>query len=328
MRSHHFSAAAFSLPRCEGRIVTGCTYLSAKWPETAAPGEVVIRASTGRYGDERSSSMSDEELVPAVLDELAPLIGTTSPPLDSLVQRWPRAFPQYLPGHLGKIAKAQAALRELPPIEIAGPCLGGSGSPPVLQVASGPRWRFSIASAHDPPAPPRPCSRPPRRRRPRSPFPAALRALAPRLCGSRCSCLRGSWAAFGETRPGRTADRRRTVRHRPFLGGQVHPCRLLGPRRAPFRHVRSRLRARPGRASEGAGPRRGTDVGGMDPRPVALRRRATRWHSSRAGQWSLGGNRADRGHRLVGGGDLSRWGRSRRSCGEVASPQAFHPRRR
>ncbi len=124
--------SGFLAPRCEGRIVTGCTYLSAKWPETAAPGEVVIRASTGRYGDERSSSMSDEELVPAVLDELAPLIGTTSPPLDSLVQRWPRAFPQYLPGHLGKIAKARAALRELPPIEIAGPCLGGIGIPACL----------------------------------------------------------------------------------------------------------------------------------------------------------------------------------------------------
>lgn len=124
--------SGFLVPRCEGRIVTGCTFLSTKWPPTAAEGELVIRASTGRYGDDRGASMSDEELVEAVLDELAELLGISAAPLESLVQRWPRAFPQYLPGHLRKIERALVALREIPPLALAGPTLGGIGIPACL----------------------------------------------------------------------------------------------------------------------------------------------------------------------------------------------------
>jgi oxygen-dependent protoporphyrinogen oxidase len=126
------AGSGFLTPRCEGRIVTGCTFLSAKWPYTAPPGEVVVRASTGRYGDARPSSMSDEDLVQAVLKDLRELIGTSAPPLSSLVQRWPRAFPQYLPGHVRKIERAQVALAELPAFGLAGPSLGGIGIPACL----------------------------------------------------------------------------------------------------------------------------------------------------------------------------------------------------
>ena len=76
--------------------------------------------------------MSDEDLVQAVLKDLRELIGTSTPPLSSLVQRWPRAFPQYLPGHLRKIERAQAALAELPALGLAGPSLGGIGIPACL----------------------------------------------------------------------------------------------------------------------------------------------------------------------------------------------------
>jgi oxygen-dependent protoporphyrinogen oxidase len=113
-------------------LITGCTFLSSKWPHSAAPGEVLIRVSTGRYGDERPSSMSDEVLVAKVLGELRGLIGFSAPPNASLVQRWPRAFPQYLPGHLRKIERARAALAELPRFGLAGPSLGGIGIPACL----------------------------------------------------------------------------------------------------------------------------------------------------------------------------------------------------
>jgi oxygen-dependent protoporphyrinogen oxidase len=116
--------------------------MSAKWPESSAPREVVVRASTGRYGDERPSSMSDDELVGTVLRELRELIGASTPPLASLVQRWPRAFPQYLPGHLTRIERAKTALRALPGIELAGACLGGIGIPAC--VRSGERAAVTV----------------------------------------------------------------------------------------------------------------------------------------------------------------------------------------
>lgn len=138
------SGSGFLVPRRERRLLTGCTVLSAKWPQVAATGEVVIRASTGRYGDERSSSMPDEELVGQVIGELRELIGVTEPPLASVVRRWPRAFPQYLPGHLRKIEHAQAAMSELPLLEIAGAALGGIGIPAC--VTSGERAALAVLS--------------------------------------------------------------------------------------------------------------------------------------------------------------------------------------
>jgi len=124
--------SGFLVPRCEGLLTTGCTFLSAKWPATAASGEAVIRVSTGRYGDERAMSMSDGELVDAVLGELRALCGVTAAPLGTWVQRWPQAFPQYLPGHLPKIGRAQTALAQLRAVEMAGPALGGIGIPACL----------------------------------------------------------------------------------------------------------------------------------------------------------------------------------------------------
>jgi oxygen-dependent protoporphyrinogen oxidase len=134
--------SGFLAPRCEGGLVTGCTFLSSKWPDTAAPGEVVVRASTGRYGDERPGQMDDDELVPAVLGELRELLGISAPPLESLVQRWPRAFPQYLPGHLDKIRRAEAAIAETAAIALAGPSLGGIGIPACL--TSGERAALEV----------------------------------------------------------------------------------------------------------------------------------------------------------------------------------------
>jgi oxygen-dependent protoporphyrinogen oxidase len=134
--------SGFLVPRREGRLLTGCTFVSAKWPHAASPGEIVVRASTGRYGDERSSATSDEELVGRVLDELGDMIGASAPPLASFVQRWPRAFPQYLPGHLGRIERARAALSGLPAIELAGALLGGIGIPAC--VTSGERAAVAV----------------------------------------------------------------------------------------------------------------------------------------------------------------------------------------
>jgi oxygen-dependent protoporphyrinogen oxidase len=136
------NGSGFLVPRREGRLLTGCTFISSKWPHMALPAEIVIRASTGRYGDERSSAMSDEEVVQKVLGELEEMIGVSVPPRASFVQRWPKAFPQYLPGHLHRIERARAALSGPPPIELAGAVLGGIGIPAC--VTSGERAAVAV----------------------------------------------------------------------------------------------------------------------------------------------------------------------------------------
>ena len=126
------AGSGFLVGPTERRLVTGCTVMSAKWPETAGRGRTVLRASTGRFGDLRAAEMSDEEVTRAVIQELREIVGATGQPKSVLVQRWPRAFPQYLPGHLARVRRARSSLDSSGPIELAGAMLGGIGIPACI----------------------------------------------------------------------------------------------------------------------------------------------------------------------------------------------------
>jgi oxygen-dependent protoporphyrinogen oxidase len=115
--------------------VTACTYLSQKWPHLSTEGEVLLRASVGRFGDERAASWSDAEMTARVWDELGALMGLTGEPLDSMVHRWPGAFPQYRVHHLMRTAGIEAALARLGGISAAGAAYRGVGIPAC--IASG-----------------------------------------------------------------------------------------------------------------------------------------------------------------------------------------------
>ena len=79
--------------------MTACTFLSTKWPHLKREGDVLIRASAGRAGDDRASSMGDDELVRSVRAELQTMIGPFGEPREvsrdpvrrhvPSVPRWP-----------------------------------------------------------------------------------------------------------------------------------------------------------------------------------------------------------------------------------------------
>ncbi len=115
--------------------MTACTYLSQKWPHVATEGELLLRASVGRFGDDRAKAWSDEELVERVWHELGVLIGPAQDPLASMVARWPRAFPQYRVHHLLRTAGIEAAVARLGGIAVAGAAYRGVGIPAC--IASG-----------------------------------------------------------------------------------------------------------------------------------------------------------------------------------------------
>ena len=64
-------ASGFLVPRVEGRLVTACSWTSAKWPHLAGDGTAWLRASVGRDGDDAALALPDDELVGAVLADLA-----------------------------------------------------------------------------------------------------------------------------------------------------------------------------------------------------------------------------------------------------------------
>ncbi|WP_431894248.1 protoporphyrinogen oxidase [Micromonospora haikouensis] len=124
--------SGFLVPATEGLLVKASTFFTTKWGHLARPdGLALVRASVGRYGEEASLQVTDDDLVEAVHRELSKVLGTPLPaPVASHVQRWGGALPQYTPGHLDRVAAVRAALRGAhPTLALAGAGYDGVGIP-------------------------------------------------------------------------------------------------------------------------------------------------------------------------------------------------------
>jgi oxygen-dependent protoporphyrinogen oxidase len=94
---------------------------------------VLIRMSTGRFGDHRYQEFDDGELLARLLAELDSVIEFERPPIATRVVRWHRAFPQYTPGHQDRLAAIRAGLAELDPrVDLIGAPYDGIGVPACI----------------------------------------------------------------------------------------------------------------------------------------------------------------------------------------------------
>jgi len=136
--------SGFLVPRVDGRLITACTWTTAKWG--LAGDSVLLRASAGRIGDDRAMRMTDAALVASVHGELAAAMGLRSAgPDESLVTRWPRSFPQYDVGHEDRVRRIE---RLLPPhVQVAGAAYRGVGIAACVRQAEHAARRI----AGDPP---------------------------------------------------------------------------------------------------------------------------------------------------------------------------------
>ncbi|MFB9239870.1 protoporphyrinogen oxidase [Plantactinospora siamensis] len=128
--------SGFLVPAEAGTLVKAATFVTTKWGHLARPdGIVLVRASLGRYGESDRLRRPDDELVATAHRELAELIGAPLPaPVDSHLQRWGGALPQYPPGHLAEVAAARAALRSAAPtLVLAGAGYDGVGIPACVR---------------------------------------------------------------------------------------------------------------------------------------------------------------------------------------------------
>lgn len=136
-------------------VVTACSYLSNKWPHLASPGELLVRASVGRFGDTRFESMADDELVARVTAELGSLVGLGEGPTRSMVTRWPDSFPQYRVHHLLRVGGIEAAVKRVGRLAVAGAAYRGVGIPACVASgrAAGRAVLESLAGVTDPATP-------------------------------------------------------------------------------------------------------------------------------------------------------------------------------
>ena len=130
--------SGFLVPAVEGRTIKASTFSSTKWRWTAdAAGDLsFLRASVGRFGETTDLQRPDDELVAIAVAEVSEALGHQLPRIvDTHVQRWGGALPQYTVGHLDRVARIRAATATAPGLELAGAAYGGVGIPAC--IASG-----------------------------------------------------------------------------------------------------------------------------------------------------------------------------------------------
>ncbi len=132
-----FERSGFLVPPVERRTIKASTFSFAKWAwvRDLDPDVVVLRTSLGRHGEEATLQAADDGLVRVSLADLAAMAGITSGPVDSHVQRWGGALPQYAVGHVDRVARIRAAVALQPGLAVCGAAYDGVGIPAVIGSA-------------------------------------------------------------------------------------------------------------------------------------------------------------------------------------------------
>lgn len=116
------------------RLFKAATFLSRKWTHLGSDDVFLVRASAGRAGSDALESVDDDGLAQRVHTELAKIIGLDTPPEDSLVTRWPGAYPQLEVGHSARLAAIRDRLAGHP-VSLVGAPYDGLGIPSVAKSA-------------------------------------------------------------------------------------------------------------------------------------------------------------------------------------------------
>ena len=141
-------SSGFLVPPLDGRRVKAATFSFAKWDWVREAGclhDVVhLRTSLGRHGEEQALQATDEELVARSLADLEEATGLRGEPVDTHVQRWGGGLPQYLVGHLDRVARIRAEVAAVPGLEVCGAAYDGVGIPAVIGSARRAVERVSV----------------------------------------------------------------------------------------------------------------------------------------------------------------------------------------
>ncbi|HEY6183923.1 MAG TPA: protoporphyrinogen oxidase [Terriglobales bacterium] len=122
----------FLVPHREGKRMMAATFVHNKFPHRVPEGRALVRCALGGVRDEGMISLSDEEILLIVRDELKQILGVTSLPTFTRIYRWPKAMAQYTVGHLDRVKRIEGLLP--PGIFLAGNGYRGIGVPDCVRT--------------------------------------------------------------------------------------------------------------------------------------------------------------------------------------------------
>jgi oxygen-dependent protoporphyrinogen oxidase len=126
-RDHLPPGFGYLAPRKEKRRMLACTFVHRKFDHRAPGGKALLRCFLGGSRDPEALSLSDEEVVSLVRQELKEILSFPFDPLFCRIHRWPASMAQYPVGHAEKVARIHSQLGDLPGIYLAGNAYSGIG---------------------------------------------------------------------------------------------------------------------------------------------------------------------------------------------------------
>ncbi len=124
---HALNGFGFVVPHIEKRSIIAGTFSSVKYAGRAPDGQVLLRAFVGGALQAELYELDDDEMERIVRQEFAALLGVKVAPLFSLIARYPNSMPQYLVGHLERVAAIERRLATHPGLALAGNAYRGVG---------------------------------------------------------------------------------------------------------------------------------------------------------------------------------------------------------
>lgn len=125
------------IPHTERRRILAVSFSSRKFPDRAPEGHVLLRTFLGGAMQPEIYSLGDQQMLNIVRSELADILGVGGEPDFMRVCRYSNSMPQYVVGHLERVARIESLAKQHPGIALTGIAFRGVGVPDV--IASGER---------------------------------------------------------------------------------------------------------------------------------------------------------------------------------------------
>jgi oxygen-dependent protoporphyrinogen oxidase len=127
--AHPLDGFGLLVPAAENGRILGTLFSSTLFPGRAPDGHVALTTFVGGTRQPELAALDDATLTTVVREELGRLLGVSGAPAIVRLQRWPRAIPQYAPGH----ERFQTAILRLeiaaPGVFVGGNCRDGISLP-------------------------------------------------------------------------------------------------------------------------------------------------------------------------------------------------------
>jgi protoporphyrinogen/coproporphyrinogen III oxidase len=126
------NAFGLVIPHAERRRILAVSFSSRKFPNRAPADRVLLRTFVGGALQPELFQLTDEEMVDTVLSELREILGVHGEPDFVKIYRYAHAMPQYLVGHLDRVARIEELVQKHPGLALAGIAYRGVGVPDVI----------------------------------------------------------------------------------------------------------------------------------------------------------------------------------------------------